>query len=132
MSLVGSFSTNEAAEDAVFNAHVETDARQNDMGLILLALFIPWQLLPASFQACNATSTHFEAYCWQIWLSLSASLEPYARFYANNIFQMRKSQLECQLDREQRKTAEAAAVEVSHMESIAAKFDDEISGAKPQ
>ena len=49
VSLVGSFSTNEVAEDAVPNAHIETDARQNDMGLILLALFVPWELLPEKF-----------------------------------------------------------------------------------
>ena len=132
VSVVGSFSTNKAAEDAVHDAYVEIDAWQNDMGLILLALFIPWQLLSASFQACNATPVYFEAYCWQIWLDLSANIEQYARFYANNILQMRKSQLECQLDRKQRKAAKAAVAEAIHMENIAAKLDDESSGAKPQ
>lgn len=47
VALVEFFSTNKAAEDAVSGAHIDTNARQNDMGLILLALFILWQLLPA-------------------------------------------------------------------------------------
>ena len=41
VSLVGFFSTNKVAEDAVPNAYIETNARQNNMGLILLALFVP-------------------------------------------------------------------------------------------
>lgn len=39
--LVGSFSLNKNAEDAVSQGHVETDAQLNDLGLILLALFVP-------------------------------------------------------------------------------------------
>ena len=85
VSLVESISTNEAAEDAVPDAHIETDARQNDMGLILLALFVPWQLLQDRFEAYHATPSNFEEFCWQIWLDLSVELEEHARFHADNM-----------------------------------------------
>ena len=123
VSLVGSFSTNKVAEDAVPNAHIETDARQNNMGLILLALFVPWELLPEKFQACHATTANFRDFCWQIWLDFAADLDEYTQFYANNILQMRKSQIECQLDRQQRKVAEAAAAETAYMEEMTAGLD---------
>ena len=132
VALIGSFSTNKAAEDAVHGAHIDTDARQNDMGLILLALFIPWQLLPAKFKEYGATPESFETYCWQIWVDLSVSIEPYAQFHADNILQMRKSQLECQLDREQRRAAQTAAAETAHMEEITATVDDQNCGVKHQ
>ena len=61
--LAGSFSTNESVEDAVINGHIETNARENNIGLILLALFIPWELLPLRFQAFNATANNFQDLC---------------------------------------------------------------------
>ena len=124
VALVGSFSTNESVEDAVINGHIETDAGENDIRLILLALFIPWELLPPRFEAFNAVANNFQDFCWQIWLSFAANLEEYVQFHADNILQMRKSQIECRLDREQRKAAESAAAEASRMDEITNCVDD--------
>lgn len=41
IALMGSLSTNETVEEAVQGGYPETDARQNDLGMVLLALFIP-------------------------------------------------------------------------------------------
>ena len=125
VSLVGSFSTNESVEDAVINSRIETDARENDIGLILLALFILWELFPPRFEAFNAAANNFQDFCWQIWLSFAADLEEYVQFHADNILQMRKSQIECRLDREQRKAAKSAAAEASHMDEITNCVDDD-------
>lgn len=42
IALMGPLSTNKTVEDAVQGGHPETDARQNNLGMVLLALFIPW------------------------------------------------------------------------------------------
>lgn len=105
ISLIGSL-TNEKAEDIVQGGHKETDAQLNDLGLILLGLFVPWQLLPPKFKAYGATKTSHWSFCWQIWQETRPNLESYTLYYADNIIQMRKSQIECQLDREQRKEAQ--------------------------
>ncbi len=42
VALVGPLSTNERAENAIRGGHPETDARRNDVALILLALLVPW------------------------------------------------------------------------------------------
>ncbi len=41
LGLVGSLSTNKKVQDAIRGKHFETDVRQNDIDLILLALFVP-------------------------------------------------------------------------------------------
>ena len=63
LALIRPLSTNEDAKDAVLRGHPETDARQNDVGMILLALFVPWNLLPGRFQAYNATLSTFRDLC---------------------------------------------------------------------
>lgn len=40
VALVGPLSTNENAKDTIKGGYSETDARQNDVALILLALFV--------------------------------------------------------------------------------------------
>lgn len=64
--LVNSFSLNKDAEDAVPQGHVKTDTRLNDFGLILLALFVPWKVLPAKFEALGVILINFETFCWQV------------------------------------------------------------------
>lgn len=46
---MGPLSTNEDAKDVVLKSYPKTNARQNDVGIILLALFILWNLLPRRF-----------------------------------------------------------------------------------
>lgn len=73
MALTGLL-TNEDVEIAMQEGHVETDSGQNSPGLILLALFVPWQLLPAKFGACYATKASFSEFCWQIWLKIQTQI----------------------------------------------------------
>ena len=49
VALNGSISENQALEDSVRGGHPQTDAMQNDLALALLALLVPWKLLPTLF-----------------------------------------------------------------------------------
>lgn len=42
IALVGPLFTNKSAENTIRGGHFETDVRRNDVILILLALFVPW------------------------------------------------------------------------------------------
>ncbi len=59
VALIGPISTNETAEDAVRNDHPDTDARQNHVGSILLALFVLWDQLPEKFHMYDANLSLF-------------------------------------------------------------------------
>lgn len=76
--VIGWTADHEDAEDTVHEGHEETDARKNDVGLILLGLFVPWQQLDAKFEACSATESSYWEYCWRIWIETKPSLENYA------------------------------------------------------
>lgn len=69
--------SNKDAEDAVLQGHVETDAQSNNPGLILLSLFVSWELLPSKFDAFKATLSDFEQFCWQVWEELILELFEY-------------------------------------------------------
>ena len=60
---MGPLSINENAKNTVLGGHPKIDARQNDVGIILLALFILWNLLPGRFQMYNAILSTFRNLC---------------------------------------------------------------------
>ncbi len=66
VGLVGPLSTNEKAEDAIRGGHSETDARRNDVALILLALFVTWNQLPEKFHSYGALLEIYTGYYWNI------------------------------------------------------------------
>lgn len=91
---MGFLLTNEPAKDTVCGDHLNTNARQNIIGLILLALFIPWDQLPEKFAIYNADLSSFQELYWQIWEKSSKKFEEYALYVAENILHMRKSQID--------------------------------------
>ena len=74
------------------------DVRQNDIGMILLGLFVPWDQLQSRFLLYNATILLYSNLSWQIWLYVKPSLDEYIFYCANNVLQMKKSQIEVKLD----------------------------------
>ncbi|MCJ1348065.1 hypothetical protein MMC31_006296 [Peltigera leucophlebia] len=116
IALMRPLSTNETAEDAVQGGHPETDARQNDLGMVLLALSIPWDQLPDKFRTYNATISSFRELCWGIWEESSKNLDEYLIFYAESILQMRKSQIESKLDQDLRRAVKDQAIETEFLE----------------
>lgn len=63
IALVGPLSTNKSAENTIREGHFETDVRQNDVILILLALFGPWNRLPEKFHFYGAVLEIYLDYC---------------------------------------------------------------------
>lgn len=53
IALFGSLSPNEAAKNLELYGYLITDAQQNDLGLIFLGLFVPWQYLRSKFLGCT-------------------------------------------------------------------------------
>lgn len=87
--------------------------RSNDLGLILLGLFILGSTLPSKFNTRSATKSSFLGLCWEIWLGSKCDLDEYSLYCADNMIQMQKSRIECRLDREERRVAQDDALETS-------------------
>lgn len=66
IGLVKPLSTNKKAVDAIREGYLETNTRQNDVALILLALFILWNQLPKNFHSYKALLGIYTDYCWNI------------------------------------------------------------------
>ena len=49
MALFELLSLNKAEKDAIQGGHLDTDARQNNVAMILLELFVPWDRLQSRF-----------------------------------------------------------------------------------
>lgn len=54
IALIGPLSTNENIEDAIRRSYFRTNARQINITLILLALFISWYQFTDKFHLCGA------------------------------------------------------------------------------
>ena len=116
VALIGPLSTNESAEDVVCGDHTDTDARQNDVGMILLALFVPWDQLADKFHGYQANLSLFRDLCWQIWEDTSQQFEEHALYVAGNIPQIKKSQIETKLDQDLRRAAKDHAKDIDTIE----------------
>lgn len=96
-------SINERAKDAVRIDHPNTDARQNNVSLILLALFVSGDQLSENFAMYNDDLFFFQELCLQIWEQLSKQLEKHALYIT-------KSQIKSKLDQDLRRAAKAHAI----------------------
>ncbi len=111
VGFVRPLSPNKRAEDVIRGEYLETDTRQNDVILILLALFIPWNQLPEKFHSYKALLGTYTDYYWNIWEDTIGRLEEYAQYAAKNILQIRKNQLNAKLNRDLRNAARNYQVE---------------------
>ncbi len=74
--------------------------------------------MQSRFLLYNATISSYSSHPWQIWLEVKPSLDKYIFYYADNVLQMRKSQIDVKLDQEQRRKAKKLAIEVSLQELV--------------
>ena len=86
--------------------------------MILLGLFVPWDQLQNRFLLYNAIVLSYPSFCWQIWLDVIPDLDNYLFYCADNILQMRKSQIEVKLDQEQRREAKESITEAFWWELV--------------
>ena len=64
---------------------------QNDVSLILLALFILWNKLQNIFNGCEVLLEKCQNYCNNIWEDISKNLKEYTLYATKNILQLEKS-----------------------------------------
>ncbi|MCJ1342680.1 hypothetical protein MMC31_000867 [Peltigera leucophlebia] len=70
----------------------------NDIVVILLALFVPWNRLHSLFADMGATNDNYSSFCWAIWCLCYPTLDDHGKYYAANVLQMRKSKIDaCEL-----------------------------------
>lgn len=63
VTLVRSLSTNENAKDIIREDYFDTDIRQNNIALILLAFFIPWHQLADKYHLHRLLLETYLDYC---------------------------------------------------------------------
>ncbi len=59
VALIGPLSLNKTDKDAIQGGYPDTDVQQNDVGMILLGLFVPWDRLRSRFLSYNATISSY-------------------------------------------------------------------------
>lgn len=102
VALIGSLSIDKLTENAVQGGHSETDARLNDVGMILLGLFVPWEKLHGRIRQLNFLRSLLPEMCWELWSEFATTLDEHLLFVADDVLQLRRSAVEAKLDREQR------------------------------
>ena len=92
-------------EDGIRGGHPKTAAMEEDLATILLALFVPWQVLPSRFGDVAATC-HDESppdsgplsLSAIVWHSIKESLPDHIQDFARNVELLRKSQEDTEVD----------------------------------
>ncbi len=87
-------SENEELKDAIPRSHPKIDTCCTDLSLIFLSLFVLWNHLSSLFLAKEAALEIYKKYCWKVWVKYELKLWPYVRFYAKNVYQIRKTRIE--------------------------------------
>jgi hypothetical protein len=71
---------------------------QNDLALALLALLVPWELLPALFAGIDCTAGRYIDHCAKVWESVRSTLEPHLQDVARNVELLRKCKADAKVD----------------------------------
>ncbi len=72
----------------------ETPEGLNDIAVILLTLFVPWDCLQPLFSEIGARNDNYLSFGWTIWCFFYPTLDDHVKYYATNILQMRKSRID--------------------------------------
>lgn len=113
--LCGNLSKNEELEDAIPRDYPEIDVCLANLSLVLLFLFLLWNYLSSLFIAERATLEIYKEFCWQVQGKYEPRLLPQVRFYAKNVYQVRKTRIEVRTDLARRaNTCKAAQLEVEN------------------
>lgn len=92
--LYGNLFEKEEGEDAIPKGYFKTDARWTNLSLIFLLLFILWNHLFSLFLAEGAILTMYKEFCSKVWAKCELMLPSNVKFYAQNMYQMRKTRIE--------------------------------------
>lgn len=114
VALVGSLSDHQELEDHIVGGHPETFARDNDLSVILLALFVCWQHLPLLFSHAATTPDQDSSsdynllnFCSVAWTTAKHSLPEYIQDLARNVQLLRKSKEDAEIDMMERNMSDS-------------------------
>lgn len=96
IKLLGQLCDTEDIDDTILIDHANEDGKLNNIAVILLALFVPWERLPILFRDAGATENTYISCCWNIWSQCCPTLDAHVQYYASNLLQMRRSKVEAQ------------------------------------
>jgi PIF1-like helicase/Helitron helicase-like domain at N-terminus len=120
VALLGPLSQYQQDEDRIRGGHPETLAMQNDLAGILLALFVPWEILPSLFHDvkdicgdecdanCDKLSHTGLQVCSIVWAKIKNSLPKHVQEFARNVELLRKTKDDVDIDMIERKAAASA------------------------
>ncbi len=94
VKLLGPLFDSDDLDDIILADDPGTAEGHNDIAVILLVLFIPWDRLQLLFADMGATDDNYSSFCWAIWYLCYPTLEDHVKYYAINILQMRKSKID--------------------------------------
>lgn len=100
------------------------DVRQNDITLILLALFILWNQLADKCYLHRALLKTYLDYCWNIWEDIIEKLEEYVLYITKNILQIRNSQEDAKLCRDLRNAARNHLIDIEIYDGNESQVDN--------
>lgn len=80
----------------------DSNSKNDDITMVLLVLFVPWERLPPYFKEAEATESTIPLLCWNIWCQCRPTLDAHVQYYATNLLQMRKSGVEARAAAEAR------------------------------
>ncbi len=73
---------------------LESPEGLNNIAIILLTLFVPWNHLQPLFSEMGAINDNYLSFSWVIWYLFYPMLDDYVKYYATNILQIRKSKID--------------------------------------
>ncbi len=99
VKLLGPLFDSDGLDDIILADDPGTAEGYNDIAVILLALFVPWDRLQPLFADIGATDNNYSSFCWAIWCLCYPTLDDHVKYYATNILQMMKSKIDtCELE----------------------------------
>ncbi len=80
----------------------DSNGRNDDIAMVFLALFLPWERLSKYFIESEATDSTISSLCWNILYKCRPTLNAHVQFYDINLLQMRRSRLKAHAATESR------------------------------
>lgn len=88
----------DSLDNMIFADDSKTAEGYNNIAVILLALFMPWDCLYSLFVDIGAINDNYLSFCWAIWCHCYPTLNNHVKYYATNILQIGKNKINtCEL-----------------------------------
>ncbi len=98
IKLLGPLFDSDNFDDIISVDDPRTVEGHNNIVIILLTLFVPWDRLQPLFADMGVTDNNYSSFCWAIWYLCYSTFDNHVKYYATNILQIKKSKIDvCEL-----------------------------------